>query len=67
MGKRFSKDAMLEFLTARANRLQSQYGFTTQSGYAQVLSRGEQVNRAYGEWATCRNLIDSIVSGYIQK
>lgn len=63
--KRFNKTQLIHDLYGRAARIQNTHGFTRDNGYAQVMGKGEEENRAYGEWQTLENLARDIEAGYI--
>jgi hypothetical protein len=45
------KQEVLDLIKAEINLLQSQHGFTNQTGWAQVDGRGETKNKAYGQYS----------------
>lgn len=48
--KRFNKAAVSEYVEARRTELEAEYGFMDSLGWAQVEGKGEEANRAYGEY-----------------
>lgn len=56
---RFSKAAVIEELSKKIVRFEETYKFTTHTGYAQVKGKGEEINRAYGEYVALVHLIGS--------
>lgn len=62
---RFSKGKLLNELRYRAIELGDAHGFDIDKGYSQVEGKGEEVNRAYGEWETLTTLFQQIRDGYI--
>ena len=50
MSKRFSKDGVRDALQGRFHCLNDKWHFNPRNGYAQVMGRGEEANRAYAEW-----------------
>lgn len=63
--KRFNKTQLIHELRQRAARIQNEYDFTRGNGYAQVMGKGEEENRAYGEWKTLENLARDIEAGHV--
>ena len=61
----FSKVNLLNELQEQADRIQKENGFTTNTGYAQVVGKDGGINRAYGEWSRIRSTIDAIRGGYL--
>ena len=55
---RFSKATLAARLSDRVTRLQLEWNFDPRNGYAQVEGRGEEINRAYGEWNALRDLME---------
>ena len=47
---RFGKATVSEYITKRLGVLLEKHHFDAGNGYAQVRGKGEEVNRAYGEW-----------------
>lgn len=56
--ERFSRDFVLRGLMDRERRLRDSNKFTDRTGYAQVTGKGEEKNRAYGEWNMLCMLIE---------
>jgi hypothetical protein len=52
---RFSKHALALYLAARIRYARNQYGFTEESGWAQVEGKSKAINRAYGEYVADLN------------
>ena len=61
----FSKGNLLKELKEQAGRIQKENGFTIQTGYAQVVGKGETANRAYGEWNRINAIIELIRGGHL--
>lgn len=49
-----------DWLEARMNALEAEYGFDEDNGYSQVMGRGEEANRAYGAYDMIRDLLLSL-------
>ena len=56
--QRFGKTAVREYALALIETLEETYGFSTESGYAQVMGKGEEVNREYGAYSALQDLLD---------
>lgn len=65
MAARFSKNAMVLYLSSMATMIEDKYGFDPHNGWAQVDGKGEELNREYGEYRAYLNLIESIQSGSV--
>lgn len=52
---RFSKASLAIYLARRIRYAQKTYGFHENSGWNQVAGKGEEINRAYGEYAADLN------------
>ena len=60
MGKRFSKSIITKWLQDKVEDIEKRYSFKKNTGYIQVMDMGGEVNRAYGEWRQCLDLISMI-------
>ena len=47
---RFSKNTLAEYVFSRIDRIQKEHHFDPDNGWSQVYDKGEEVNRAYGEY-----------------
>ncbi len=55
---RFSKATLAAFVFKRTEALEKEHKFDSQDGYAQVRGKGEEKNRAYGEFNMLLDLAD---------
>lgn len=62
---RFNKAELLEDLAERAASIQQRWGFDAANGWAQVEGKGEEANRAYGEWSAITGILEDIRTGAI--
>lgn len=60
MSERFSKASVAKAILRRIEYCQERDGFTTEIGYAQVIGKGEEKNRAYGAWAELQDLLEEL-------
>ncbi len=58
MDGRFSKKQMATWLGKSTLWMEQEYGFHDRTGCAQVRGKGEDLNRAFGEYTQLRNLMD---------
>ena len=58
--ERFSKAALARFVWKRIELLEkAPYKFDPGNGWAQVIGKGEEINRAYGEYYMLRLMLDA--------
>ena len=57
---RFSKQALLEGLQIAIDSLKKEHGFRHDNGWNQVRGKGEEANRAYGEFEAYSHVRDMI-------
>lgn len=57
--ERFSKASLRDVLKRRIVQIERQWRFDPDNGWAQVEGKGEDANRAYGEYDAYRSLIDT--------
>lgn len=60
MTARLSAKAIVTHLEIKAARLERDYGFDGANGWDQVRGKGEEVNRAYGQYVAMRDLLNAI-------
>lgn len=60
---RFNKNNVQDFILARMKYYQDTYKFNYGDGYSVVIGKGEELNRAFGEYSAYRAMLDSIESG----
>ena len=58
MTERFSKATLAGHLTRRIDYLGKEWNFDPGNGWNQVKGKGEEANRAYGEWECARRLME---------
>lgn len=58
--KRFSKQRFLDYLYRRQEKVQGEWGFSDSNGWAQVHGKGLATNKAYGEFNSILELVESI-------
>lgn len=63
--KRFSKRKMIEHLERRLQSIQAEHNFDPTNGYVQVRGRGDDKNRAYGEYSMLRDLLSRVRDGWL--
>jgi hypothetical protein len=55
---RFSKQSLIDYIERRQTELEAEFGFTARDGWSQVEGKGEEINRAYGEYTHLSTLVD---------
>jgi hypothetical protein len=55
---RFSKQTVIDYIARRQSELEAEFGFDPRNGWSQVDGKGEEINRAYGEYASLSTLVD---------
>lgn len=63
MAARFSKQAIVDMLDARIALMEDKLGLDERNGYSQVSGKGDNWQRAYGEFRAYCDLRDSIANG----
>lgn len=58
MSERFSKKVVAEIIGRGIGYREQKFGFHDRTGYAQVTGKGEEINRAYGEYHMLIDLAD---------
>jgi hypothetical protein len=56
---RFSKQSLAIYLARRIRAAQKTFGFHDRSGWNQVAGKGEEINRAYGEYIADLNTMQN--------
>lgn len=59
MKQRFCGATLAMWVSDRLDYYEATYGFTRKNGWSQVEGKGEEINRAYGEYDCCLSLIDA--------
>ena len=68
MGKRrFSKKLLKNWLEERFFEIQKNRRFDQGNGWAQVDGKGEEANRAYGEWRAYEIVLNAAEFGFLEK
>lgn len=57
MDGRFSKKQLAIWIGKKTKWMETEYGFHTQTGWAQVEGKGEKLNRLYGEYEQLQDLM----------
>lgn len=56
--ERFTRATLAKYVFGHLDAMRGKYGFVAHRGWAQVEGKGEEKNRAYGEWDAMQMIVD---------
>lgn len=66
MKKRFNKENVLSHIFNQFYQLETEWGFTSDNGYAQVQGADSQKVMAYGKYEALLDLYDAVLYGNLE-